>query len=417
MYRVQAMKVLVLTTTFPRWKEDATPTFVYDLSQQLRKEGLDVVILAPHHQGAKFEEEREGLNVYRFPYFYPTKYQRLCYEGGVLANLKRSWLARLQVPLLILFELLHALLIARREGISAIHSHWIVPNGLVGAMIRTLRGVFHLSTAHAAGVFILGRLPFRTSVSRFVFRHSDAITAVSSHVKRRFLELASLDSDPKAAEKILVQPMGVDTKIFEGLDMESLRREYSYNEEFIILFVGRFAEKKGIKFLLESIRILVSDSSKARLLLAGTGPLERTLKEKTESLNIGQHVTFMGWVKRERLAELYLLSDLVVVPSIVTSSGDTEGMPTAIAEAMAAGKPVVASDVGGIRDVVVDGYNGFLVRAKDPAGIAARVSELMSNPQLREEISRHAALSGKNYDWALVGRRYADLLSGEEWKH
>jgi glycosyltransferase involved in cell wall biosynthesis len=413
MLRVHTMKVLVLTTTFPRWKEDATPTFVYDLSQQLRKEGLDVVILAPHHQGAKFEEEMEGLQVYRFPYFYPTKYQRLCYEGGVLANLKRSWLARLQVPLLILFELLHALLIARREGISAIHSHWIVPNGLVGAMIRALRGVFHLSTAHAAGVLILDRLPFKTTVSRFVFRHSDAITADGSHVRSRFLEMAALDSDPNAAKKILIQPMGVDNKVFEGLDPESIRQKGLYDGEFIILFVGRFAEKKGIKFLLESVRILASDFSNTRLLLAGAGPLENELRQQAEALNIEEHVTFMGWVTRDRLPELYHLSDVVVVPSIVTSSGDTEGMPTTIAEAMASGRPVIASDVGGIRDVVVHGYNGFLVQAEDPVGIAARVSELIGNPCLRDELSRHAALSARDYDWAVVGRRYADLLAGE----
>ncbi|MCK5217181.1 MAG: hypothetical protein KAJ93_05305, partial [Methanosarcinales archaeon] len=78
---VTIIRVLVLTTTFPRWKGDVTPAFVYELSKRLQESGLEIVILAPHHYGAKKFEIMDCMKVYRFPYFYPTKYQRLVYEG------------------------------------------------------------------------------------------------------------------------------------------------------------------------------------------------------------------------------------------------------------------------------------------------------------------------------------------------
>ncbi|GAH81463.1 unnamed protein product, partial [marine sediment metagenome] len=90
------MKILVLTTTFPRWINDTMPAFVYDLSKRLQENGLEIFVLVPHHEGTKTYEIIDRMKTYRFPYFYPTKYQRLAYGGGILSNLKSN-LARVQV--------------------------------------------------------------------------------------------------------------------------------------------------------------------------------------------------------------------------------------------------------------------------------------------------------------------------------
>ncbi len=351
----------------------------------------------------------DGLRIYRFPYFYPTRHQKLCYEGGVLENIKRSWLARIQIPLLFFFEFIYGLRIALREDIDAIHSHWILPSGLVAALVKSFRRTRHLATAHAADILVINRSFLGRLISDFVVNRSEAITSDGSHVRQRLLAMMSPAVRAIAEERIVVQPMGVDIQAFAPRDV--LRGDHA-DDGFNLLFVGRFAEKKGICYLLESVRMLVSDYPQTTLLLAGSGPLEENIREDVKRLNIGDHVKFMGWVGRERLPELYASSDVVVVPSIVTASGDTEGMPTAIVEALAAGKPVVASDVSGIRDVVKHGYNGYLVKEKRPEEIAARVEELMTDPMLHERLSENAVASSKDYDWAVVGRRYAELISG-----
>ena len=133
-------KVLVLATTFPRWKNDTTPAFVYELSKQLRTGNMDVVVLAPHYHGAKKLEMMDGIKVYRFPYFWPAKYQKLVYDGGILPNIKRSHLAKIQVPLLVLSELYYTFKIIKKEKINVIHSHWIIPSGLIGAFCKNFLG-------------------------------------------------------------------------------------------------------------------------------------------------------------------------------------------------------------------------------------------------------------------------------------
>lgn len=407
------MKVLVLTTTFPRWKDDSTPMFVYELSKRLGDEGLEIIVLAPHHGGAKFYEEMDGLKVYRFPYFYPTKYQRLCYEGGVLPNLKRSFLARVQLPFLCLSELIYAVMIVRKEKIAAVHSHWIIPNGIVGAIIRKIWKIPHLSTAHAADVIALDKLPFKTKISSFILQNSDATTADGSHIKERLEEMLVPEVRGVMKEKILIQPMGVNIKRFEGLDKKVLREKYSLGSGFVVLFVGRFAEKKGIEYLLDAMETVVSSHKDLKLLLAGSGPLEGNLRKKVSEMEIDPYVNFMGWANMEQLAELYVLSDIVAVPSIVTSSGDTEGMPTVIVEAMGAGKPVIASDVGGIKDVVINGHNGFLVEEKNSGALAERIIELIENSDLRNTLSQNAGIEGEKYDWSIVGKRYLELLESK----
>lgn len=407
------MKVLVLTTTFPRWKDDTTPSFVYELSKQLKDEGMDIFVLAPHYEGAKFEEEMNGLKIYRFPYFYPTKYQRLCYEGGILPNLKRSWVARIQVPLLFLSELIYAARIVRNEKIDAIHVHWIVPNGLVAAIINRLWHIHFVSTAHAADVLALDKLPLKTKISSFILQNSYAVTTDGSYIKERLLCMLPIYLRSVVEKKILVQPMGVDIKMFEGLIRDKIRKKYKIHNEFIILFVGRFAEKKGLEYLLEAMKIITSYPTDTNLLLVGTGPLEDKLTKKVKELNLTSNVHFMGWANKEKLAEFYVLSDIVVVPSIVTDSGDTEGMPTVIVEAMATGKPVVASDVSGIKDVVIDGFNGLLVEQKNPKMIAEKIAELINNPSLHGKFSQNAIFSSKKSNWTIIGKKFAGLIRGE----
>ena len=405
------MKILVLTTTFLRWKDDTTPTFVYELSKRLQNEGFEIVVLAPHHKGAKKFEFMNGMKVYRFPYFYPKKYQKLCYEGGILPNLKRSNLAKIQVPLLFLSELFYAFKIIKKEKIDIIHSHWIIPSGLVGAICKRILREKHILTIHAAGLFGLKKFPFKMKIVDFIIKHCDRITVVSSYIYRKLIDLIQPKFNNNIKTKIVILPMGVNTTLFRPkVNKDKLKIKYNIKSKNVLLFIGRLTEKKGLSYLIQAMPQIVSKSPNTTLIICGDGPLRKESEELVKKMNLDKFVRFTGYVTGQKKIDYFTLSDILIVPSIVTQSGDTEGLPVVILEGLAAGKPVVASDVSGVKDIIKEGYNGFLVKQKNPATIAEKVLVLINNKELMRNISRNASVTSKKYDWGVIGKKYVAII-------
>src|SRR3989338_75390 len=171
--------VLVLATTFPRWKNDTEPNFVYTLSNLLAKKGYNITVLAPHHYKAKKFELMGNIKVYRFPYFYPLRLQKLCYEGGIIENLKKSFLAKIQVPFLLVSEYFHMARIIKKEKIGFVHAHWILPQGFIAAIIKKIYNVPFVVTAHAGDIFPIKNTVLKNLV-RFSIKSSYYATANSS---------------------------------------------------------------------------------------------------------------------------------------------------------------------------------------------------------------------------------------------
>ena len=405
-------KVLVLTTTFPRWHHDNIHRFVYDLADVLRGKGLDISVLAPHSPGAKFSEDMNGLHVHRYAYFFPLKYQKLAYEGGgILPNFSRSLVAKLQAPLLFVSEILHALYIIKTQKLNLIHSHFIIPSGLVGAICAKFLRIKHLVTIHAADLFALEALPYNQNVLRFVVTNTDQITVVSSHLYERLLKLVPADLAEQVAKKTKIIPMGTHTELFRIVSSkEELKRKHGIESKFVLLFVGRLAEKKGTPYLLKAMSLIVSQNKEVGLLVCGDGPMRVELEGLVKQLKLEEFVTFCGFVAGQRKVDYLSLSDILIVPSIVTDSGDTEGLPVTILEGLAAGKVVIASDVGGVKDAIKDGENALLVEPKNPDQIAQKVLNLINDNQLREKLAENAPESVKDYDWNTIGERYKQVL-------
>ena len=404
-------KVLVLATTFPRWQNDTTPAFVYELSKRLHADGLEIVVLAPHYPGVKKFEIMDEMKVYRFPYFWPAKYQRLVYDGGILPNIKRSHLAKIQVPLLVLSELYYTFKIIRKEKIDVIHSHWIIPSGLIGAVCKKFFGLRHVLTLHAAGLFALERLPFKRNIANFIINNSDEITVVSSYLKERLTNLISPDLREMLNNKLSIIPMGVHVELFQNkVDIEQLKSNYNITSGITLLFIGRLAEKKGIQYLIKAMANITPKNNDVNLIICGDGPLRKELQQQVKDMKLETFVRFAGYISDKEKIDYLRLSDILVVPSIVTDSGDTEGLPVVVLEGLAAGKPIIASDVSGMKDVIKNGMNGFLIEQKNPEQIADKVVELMNNKELIIEFSNAALETAEKYDWKIIGEKYGNLF-------
>ena len=403
---VTNIRVLVLTTTFPRWEGDATPAFVYELSKRLQEDGFDIVVLAPHHEGAKRFEIVDGMKVYRFPYFYPVKYQRLVYEGGILPNLKRSNLAKIQVPLLVLSELFYAFKIIRKEKIDVVHSHWIIPSGLVGGIVRKIFGKPHITTAHAGDVFTIRNSKILSKIGSVVFRNSDKVTANSIYTKNVIL---SIENTIKKNVEII--PMGVDTSRFNPNKASDLRN--SFSAEYLVLSVGRLVDKKGIKYLIMAMENVVKEFPSAKLIIGGSGPEREKLEQLSEGLNLQENVIFVGYIKNSDLPTYYASSDIFVLPSIETKGGDTEGLGVVLLEAMACGTPVIGSDMGGITDIIKDERNGFLTRPKNPEDIAEKIIRLLSDGGSRQKFSEEGLKTvQEKFSWNIVTGKFVEVYGG-----
>lgn len=419
------MRILVLATTFPRGKGDTEPAFVLDLSQSLAERGHPIVALVPHAAGAAREEifeeagpaqspsspfgepggeSQAGVRVIRFPYWPDERGQQLCYNGGALPNLRQSWMARLNLPAFLWQQRRWMSRLLRREAFDLIHSHWILPQGFFAVRRAGRDNLPVVVTAHAGDIFPLRR-PGLRGVLRYTLNRAAAVTANSEATAAELLKAAP-------GVRPVVIPMGVDLERFaSGGERAQALRQTLAPDGPLILTAGRFALKKGQAYLLRAMPHILRRQPKARLALIGFGPLEEALESEVRSLGLGDCVRFIGKVPHDEMPGYLAAADVFVLPSIVSPSGDTEGLGVVLLEALAAGTPVVASRVGGIPDIVKDGETGLLVAEKQPEALAEAILRLLEQPalgaRLVEEGRRHIE---RHFSWPGVARRFERLF-------
>ena len=226
-----------------------------------------------------------------------------------------------------------------------------------------------------------------------MLRRAGAVTTMNVDMRER---LVALGAPP---ERTTVLPMGAD------LDSVRAATAGVTPAPGALLFVGRLVEKKGAAVLLEALRRLPVDLEWS-LDVIGDGPLQHRLEE----LASGLPVRFLGRRGRDELSAALARASVVVVPSVPTASGDQDGLPVALLEAMGSGTAVVASRLPGIDEAVEDGVSGLLVPPGDPEALAAALRRVLADADLRERLGRGASDAAEQHSVSAVGRRYVDLL-------
>ena len=315
-------RLLVLTSTFPRWPDDVEPPFVFELSRRLT-DLFDITVLTPRTPGSLERETMDGLEVIRFPYFIRRWENLAAHGGGILSRLRANPLNYLLVPPFLFGQVWALVRLLRRHNWDLIHAHWLIPQGIVALIARWLarRPVRLVCTSHGGDLFALRGGLFQR-LKRAVLHASARITVVSAAMRDEVLALG-VDKD-----KVTVIPMGVDLQQWFTPDPLIVRH---LNE---LLFVGRLVEKKGVDRLLKALPRVLQAFPDTRLTIAGGGPLESDLRQLAESLGICRCVDFRGMVPQTELPALYRRAKLFVAPFQVASSGDQEGFGLVLVEAM-----------------------------------------------------------------------------------
>lgn len=391
------IRALLSASTFPLSPEDLRPRFVYDLSEALAAH-CEVAALVPDAPGARREDRMGQVDVRRFTYFYPRRWQALAYGHGMTENLRNRPLSWLQAPSYVLALAVAARRQVARRKIDVINAHWMIPQGLAVAMARGRRGRFrHVLSVHAADVYLLAKLPLGRALARYVLARTDAVFADGSHVAGRLDDLLGYPSGA------VIQPMGAHLELFR--DAPPLAENEQPFPDGFLLFFGRFSEKKGVVYLLRALPRILERHGGLGLVLIGYGALEEELHTEASRLGVASSVRFAGRRSHAEIARYLRSCRLAVVPSIIDSNGDTEGMPTVVIEALSAGVRVVASAVDGIPDVVRHGENGWLCREKDPEDLAEKILDALDDPA-GSPIERGGAATAERFAWPRVAERY-----------
>jgi N-acetyl-alpha-D-glucosaminyl L-malate synthase BshA len=276
--------------------------------------------------------------------------------------------------------------VARAEKLDLFHLHYAVPHAVSAFLARQVLGTSSpkiVTTLHGTDVSRVGSNPKFQPLTQFVVRHSDAITVPSQWLA----EAAHRDLGLARDVAIEVIPNFVDTDRFRPPDGRTERAASATRATHprVLTHVSNFRPLKRIE---DVVRIFAAVRAviPSRLDLVGEGPERSRIEALVASLGLQDHVRFLG--ERGDLVEILQQSDLFLLPS------QTESFGLAALEAMACGVPVVASDVGGVPEVVADGETGFLAAVGDVAGMATHARRLLMDEELRRRMSlaaRHLA--------------------------
>lgn len=398
-------KILILTSTFPRWKNDSTPPFVFYLARHLEKH-FQVFVLAPHFPGARDKNKFGQIIVYRFHYFW-EKFEKLCYEGGGFSKIRRNFWLILLTPFYFLTALLATYKLVRGKKIDLINAHWAIPQGFIAVLVKKLTGVPVVITCH--GTDILGyNNYFLRLLKIYSLKNADLILPVSNKLK-----IAILKMIPQLQKKTRVRSMGIDIEFFRQSaikDRNLIKKKFAYNRK-LVLFVGRLVKKKGINYLIEAMVQVKKSFPSVLLLILGEGPSEDDLKKQIERVHLENNVSFLGWIDNQKLAGYYGAAD-VFVSSPEESNWGSEGFGLTFIEAMASGTAVIGTRVGAVGEIIKDGQNGLLVPQRDSTKLAGAILKVLKSLSLRNKFQKNCqTFIEQKFDWKVVEKEYQENIT------
>jgi glycosyltransferase involved in cell wall biosynthesis len=233
-------------------------------------------------------------------------------------------------------------------------------------------------------------MPFHRFVMRYLVNlKTNKFRALTNSAKLRLIK------EKVSEEKISVIPPAINVKKFSP-GTSDLREKLNLKDKRIILYVGRLIKQKGVIELILAMKLVKKVISDATLLLVGGGPLEETVKKLSTDLNLEESIRLYGPVPHESMPEVYRVADVLVLPSIVTKTW-MEQFGYVLAEAMATGIPVVASNCGAIPELVKHEETGLLTKPGDPIDLAQRIIEILKNDELKQKVRENGMKYVRKY--------------------
>lgn len=371
------MKIGMITSSYPRFEGDIAGTFVRSLAESIAELGHEVHVLAPYDPA--LDEPLGAVLVHRFRYAVGDRWYLVGYAKSLESDVILKKAIYPLLPLYLTAACWGLWRWHRRVKFDVIHAHWVVPSGWVGAVVSSLTRTPLVLSLHGSDVFMLERNALADLAAHWVFAHAGQVTACSTDL----LERAQCHGLP--TDKSQLVHYGVDNRSFRH-DPEAgraLRKQLGIALDApIVLALGRLVYKKGFEYLVQAIPDIAAQFGTVKVVIAGDGPLREDLLRLANKLDVHKHLLLISNVRWKDTVHYFNMCDVFVVPSVHDHRGNVDGLPNVMLEAMACGKPLIATRVAGIPEIVIDKQNGLLVEEKNPRQLAEAIVQLLASPAL-----------------------------------
>ncbi len=378
------MKICILNYEFPPLGGGGG-IGCYELSKELVKMGNEVIVITTGYNNLPSFEIKDGITIYRVD----------CFRRDLEVASFHSMGLFLPKTMRLLTNLI------KKHEIDIINAHFALPSAVPGIFVRKITKVPIVVTLIGGDIYdptkrkhLFRRFGFNPIV-RFVLKHADTLTSISEDIKSRSIELG-------ARKDITVIPYGVNTDLFNPKKRNNtIIKKFGGKNSKMILSVGRLIKRKGYQYLIRAIPKVLIDFPNSIFAIVGEGPERHPLTKLIEKLKIDDRVLFLGNIPNTNLPELYASSDLFVLPSI------HEGLGIVYLEAMASGVPIITTNSGGMRDLIIDKQTGILIKSRKSEEIANTIISLLNDDKLANYLENHGRkLVERKYSWRQTAVKY-----------
>ena len=393
--------VVMVTTSYPRFPGDSVGTFMEPIAKHVAARGHEVHIIAPWHPAITRGKVEDGVFFHFFKYAPVPALNVFGYAAGLRADVQLKAAAWMAAPLAMTAGWFKALRVAQKKRATVMHGHWVVPGGVIAAAARPALPL--VVSLHGSDVFVAERTAVARAAAARVFHRAGFVTACSRDLATRAVALGA------ASDRLEVVPYGVDAARFKPAPdaREAARARLGLPPAAALVFAaGRLVRKKGFEYLIDALP-LVESASPVHLAIAGGGDLAEELRARARTAGVQDRVHFLGDVPQDQVGMWFAAADAAVVPSVRDDSGNVDGLPNTVLEALASGTPVVSTPAGGIASVIEDGRTGVIVPERDALALAAALAHLLRDPERRAAMGRAGrALAEGRFGWEAAAARF-----------
>ncbi len=402
------MRILMLASSFPKWPGETTAPFIEEIAAGVAARGHAVTLLLPYHPELRRDAEVRGVRLRCFHYAPHPTLNIWGYAQSLLSDTQIKRRTLLVTPFAVTASLravLNELRAARaaRRPYDLVQAHWVLPNGPPAALASL--GTPLVVSLHGSDIYLAERHWSFALAAAGAFRAATAVTACSGDLRARGIRLGA------APGRSHVIPYGVNTRQFrpDPTVRAIVRAELGLEPGApLVLGMGRLVAKKGFGVLLDAWPAVLRAVPSATLVIAGYGDLREHLERQAAALGLGTSVRFSGRLERDRAAAYVAAADVFALPIV---RDGVDGLPNVLLEAMGAGRPVVASRVAGVPDVIDDGVHGLVVPERNPDALAAAIMRLLANPDLAKRLGAAARTRvERELTWERTAERFEEVF-------
>ena len=390
--------VVMVTTSYPRFPGDSVGTFMEPIARSVAARGHEVHIVAPWHPLVSRADEENGIRFHFYRYAPVPSLNVFGYAAAMRADVRLRAAAYVAAPLALAAGWHAARTVARRHRATIMHGHWVIPGGVTAAVAAPQLPL--VVSLHGSDVFVAETFGPARLAARRVFRRAGFVTACSDDLARRAIALGA------DATRLETVPYGVDIARFhpDPAARAARRQELGVAEGVpLVVAAGRLVRKKGFEFLIDAL----AGTPGIVAAIAGEGTLAGELRRQAQTAGIADRVRFLGNQPQDRVGAYFAAADLICVPSVRDNSGNVDGLPNVVLEALASGTPLLTTAAGGIGSVVENGRTAIVVPERDSPAIAEAMRRLIGNPVMAHEMGAAGrALVREHFGWERAAERF-----------